>query len=200
MIKFEVNKYKIMCPCRLKNILFLISLLLPMSGFAQNNNVEDKPTLFPKLFGLNKSVSVGIIGGGMECFDYGVIGVNTTIYGFYLDFMGWPRKSVKDVNTSNWEELSVWSSHVGYQIPFHKYQDGSIRLIPMIGYYAKKEGAVFGFNDNTYRTTATTGKFDYGAALVFQSKDDKLGYFDFYVGATKHTIWIGFGIDFSLRK
>lgn len=183
----------------MKKLLIMALLAVPCWAFAQEVSA-DKPILFPKLFGLNKSISVGIIGGGMETFDYGVIGVNTTIYGFYVDFMGWPRKSAKDVNSSDWEELSVWSSHVGYQIPFHQYKDGSIRLIPMIGYYAKKEGAALEVDEKIYRATATTGDFDYGAALVFQSKDDKIGYFNFSIGATKHTIWVGFGMDFHLRK
>lgn len=124
----------------MKKLLIIILLFIPCWALAQEEVNTDKPILFPKLFGQNKSISIGIIGGSMETFDYGVIGVNTTIYGFYVDFMGWPRKSVKDINSSDWEELSVWASHVGYQIPFHKYKDGSIRLIPVIGYYAKKRG------------------------------------------------------------
>lgn len=184
----------------MKKILIIALLAIPCIVFAQETASADNPKFFPKLFNLNKSISVGLIGGGMETFDYGAIGLNTTIYGFYVDFMGWPRKSTKDIKTTAWEELSVWSSHVGYQIPFHEYKGGSIRLIPMIGYYAKREGAILEGNDRTYTSTATTGKFDYGAALVFQNKDDKIGYYNLYIGATKHTIWFGLGIDFRLKK
>ena len=181
----------------MKKLLLIALLTIPCMAFAQE---EDKPKLFPKLFGLNKSISVGLIGGGMETFDYGVMGLSTTIYGFYADFMGWPRNSYKDVKSTDWEELTVWSSHAGYQIPLHQYKDGSIRIIPMVGYYAKTEGAVFKVNDKTYTSTVTTGGFDYGAALVFQNRDNKIGYYNFSVGATKKTIWLGFGIDFRLKK
>lgn len=178
------------------------------NNHIQNDKNSDKPILFPKLFGLNKSVSVGIIGGGMECFDYGVIGINTTFYGFYLDFMGWPRTHVNDVAIDTWEDHSQYAFHVGYQIPFHKYKDASIRLIPMIGWASIKIGYTDGGDwtvgtngiINSFHVTEKKGGFDYGAALVFQSKDPKIGYYNFYIGATKHTIWTGLGVDFSLGK
>lgn len=180
----------------------------PVNCFAQNGANSDKPILFPKLFGLNKSVSVGIIGGGMEGFDYGAIGINSTFYGFYVDFMGWPRKHADDIRIDKWEDHSQYAFHAGYQIPFHQYKDGSIRLIPVIGYASIEKGYTDGGDwttgsdgiINKFHVTEELGGFDYGAVLSFQNKDDKLGYFDFYVGATKHTIWIGLGFDFSLRK
>ncbi len=189
--------------------MFLFAVLVfPINCFSQNEASPDKPTFFPKLFGLNKSVSVGIIGGGMETFDYGALGINATCYGVYVDFMGWPRKHSNDVSIDKWEDHSQYAFHVGYQIPFHQYKDGSIRLIPVIGYASIKKGYTDGGDwsvgsggiINKFHVTEEFGGFDYGAVLSFQSKDDKLGYFDFYVGATKHTIWIGLGYDFSLRK
>lgn len=189
----------------MKKLLLIALLAIPCIAFAQE---EDKPKLFPKLFGLNKSISVGLIGGGMETFDYGVIGLSTTIYGFYADFMGWPRKHANDVRIDKWEDHSQYAFHVGYQIPIHQYKEGSIRIIPNIGWasikvgYTDGEDWTVGDNGiiNSFHVTEEKGGFDYGAVLVFQNRDDKIGYYNFSVGATKKTIWLGFGIDFRLKK
>ena len=71
--------------------------------------------LFPKLFHLNKSVSVGIIGGVVDNFNFGAAGINASFYGFYADFMGWPRKHYDDVRVDKWEDSKVFACHVGYQ-------------------------------------------------------------------------------------
>lgn len=175
-------------------LLFLFSLL-PLHGIAQDANESGKPTFFPKLFGLNKSVSIGIMGCAIDNFDYGAVGINATAYGVYVDFMGWPRKNAKNVKSTEWEELSVLATHVGYQIPFHKYSDSSIRLTPMIGYYAKREAAVI-YGDKA--TSVTTGYFDYGAALVFQNTDKNIGPYLFQLGCTRYAVWVGLGYEFSL--
>lgn len=174
--------------------LVLISFVLPLNGMAQESSI-DKPKFFPKLFGLNKSVAISVMGCAVDNFDYGAVGLNATVYGIYVDFMGWPRKNAKNVKTTDWEELSVWAAHIGYQIPFHKYLDGSIRMTPMVGYYAKKEGVVI-YDDKT--ATATTGHFDYGAALVFQNKDRNIGSYTFSLGCTRYAVWAGFGLEFQL--
>lgn len=203
--KCNMKKYYFAPLC---SILLLISALLPTHSFAQNELDTDKPTFFPKLFGLNKCVSIGIIGAGMNNFDYGAIGINTTIYGVYFDFMGWPRKHANDVRIDKWDDHSQFAFHVGYQIPFHKYKDVSIRLIPVIGYASIQKGYTDGGDwsvesgdiYNGFHITEEKGGFDYGAALAFQSKDDKIGYYNLYIGATKYTIWLGLGVEFRLRK
>lgn len=202
-INEKTRKYK---PLALCYIILVAILLLPANLFAQTEESSDKPTLFPKLFGLNKSVSVGIIGGGMDKFNYGAIGINSTIYGVYVDFMGWPRKHTHDVSIDKWEDHSQYAAHIGYQIPFHKYKDGSIRLIPVIGWASIKKGYTDGEDwdvgsggiINKFHVTEEKGGFDYGAVLAFQDKDKRLGYCNFYLGATRYTVWLGLGIDFRL--
>lgn len=169
---------------------------------------SDKPTFFPKLFGLNKSVSFGILGAGMDSFDYGAIGFNATVFGVYVDFMGWPRKHANSVEVEQWKDHSVWATHIGYQIPFHYYKGGSIRLVPMVGYASIKEGITDGSDwdvsqggiNNKFRVTEQKGGFDYGAALVFQNTDPKIGAYNLSLGATKHTIWLGLAWEFQFSK
>lgn len=182
---------------RLFSKAFLLVFLVALSHSSALYAQDEKPRFFPNLFGLNKSVSFGLMGAGLDGFEYGAIGINATAYGIYLDVMGWPHKSAKDVNTADWQEISVFATHIGYQIPFHYYSGGSIRLTPMIGYYAKKEAALL-YEDKT--TTATTGHFDYGAALVFQNTDNKIGHYTFSLGCTRYAIWLGFGYEIPLGK
>lgn len=171
------------------------------------DGTQDKPKFFPKLFGLNKSFSVGIIGGTVNHFDYGAIGITSSIYGFHVDLMGWPRKHKNDSRVGQWEDHSVFSFHVGYQVPFHQYKDGSIRLIPLLGYAMIKRGITDGYDyevggsgiENAFRVSHTDGNFDYGAALAFQRKDDKIGSYNFYIAYTRYTAWVGLGIEFPFR-
>lgn len=179
------------------------ALLLSANSMAQDASITAKPSFFPKLFGLNKNVSVGIIGGTMEHFDYGAIGFNVTAYGVYADFMGWPKRSLKSahklVETLLKNEairLSTWACHVGYQIPFHQYLDGSISLIPMVGYYSAKECMFLDYDLVSY----TSGNIDYGAAIAFQRRDKTVGSYKFYIAYTRYTAWVGLGIEFPFRK
>lgn len=202
----------------MKKLLTLALFAIPCLAFGQSivdnmyssDDHADKTILFPKLFGLNKCFSVGIIGGGMVGFDYGVAGFNATCYGVYVDFMGWPRKHANDVSIDKWEDHSQYAFHVGYQIPFHKYKDCSMRLIPMIGYASIKKGYTDGEDwsvgsggiINKFYVTEEVGGFDYGAAVAFQGTDRKLGNINlnFYVGVTRHTAWIGLGLEFPVNK
>lgn len=177
-----------------KGCLLVAFFMASIASMAQEAT-QDKPKFFPKLFRLNKSFSVGIIGGTAGHFDYGMLGFNATVYGAYVDFMGWPRKRLKSVGIDQTERLATWACHAGYQIPFHQYQDGSIRFIPMIGFYSVREG----FALDGYKASTTTGNFDYGAALTFQRKDNKIGSYNFYIAYTRYTAWIGLGIEFPFR-
>lgn len=177
---------------------------------TQTKSTDDKPVLFPKLFGLNKSVSVGFIGGTTDHFDYGAFGVNASVYGVYADIMVGPRShagdmsiNVDDVNLDAQLYHSLFAFHVGYQIPFHKYQDGSIRFIPVVGLARTtvccESNTEIGESANYY-AKSTDSEFDYGGVLVFQSWDKHIGYFNFSVGYTRYTAWVGLGIDIRIGK
>lgn len=195
----------------MKNLIYktllLGSFLLPLSVSAQETD-QQKTVLFPKLFYLNKAVSVGLIGGTLDNFEYGAIGINASFYGFYADFMGWPRKHYSDLRIDKWEDSKVFAWHAGYQIPIHYYDKGSIRLIPLLG-YAKIELGITDGSDwtsgdsgiiNSFTVTDVKKGFDYGAAFAFQNYDRKFGYYNFYIAYTRYTAWLGFGIEFSLRN
>ena len=188
------------------NIALAAIVFLPISGHAQD--ASDKHKYFPKLFKLNESFSIGIQGAGLEHMDYGAMGLNATFYGFYLDYMWWPRKHDNDVRVDKWQDHSVWGSHVGYQIPFFQYAGSSIRLIPMVGYTSIKEGITDGEDwsvgesgiVNKFHVTEEKGGFDYGAALVFQNSDSNIGAYDFSIGVTRHTLWVGLAWEFQIWK
>lgn len=171
-------------------------------------NDQDKHRYFPNLFRLNESFSIGILGAGLEHMDYGAMGLNTTFYGVYLDYMWWPRRHDNDVRIGQWKDHSVWAAHVGYQIPFFQYAGSSIRLLPMVGYASIKEGITDGNDwsvgengiENKFHVTEEKGGFDYGAALVFQNTDSKIGAYDFSIGVTRRTLWVGFAWEFQIWK
>lgn len=183
-------------------------LLCPIASMAQTDGTDDKAVLFPKLFWLNNSVSVGLLGAGMDNFNYGAMGINAICYGVYIDFMGWPRRHAGDVAIDTWEDHSQLAYHVGYQIPFHKYQDGSIRLIPVIGWAKISKGYTDGSDwdvgtggiVNSFHITEEIGGFDYGGVLVFQNRDNRFGYFNLSLGITRYTAWLGLGVDFRIGK
>ena len=188
-----------------KLLISLAFLAVSIVSMAQS---ADKPNLFPKLFGLNKSCSIGIIGATMDNFNYGALGINATFYGFYADFMFWPEKHGNSLPLDKWEDHRQMAFHAGYQIPFHYYDGGSIRLIPLIGYAKIEEGVTdgsnwyVGTNSVVNKFTATNEKsgLDYGAALSFSNKDNKIGRYNFYLAYTRYTAWIGFGVEFDLRN
>lgn len=171
-------------------------------------NDPDKHRYFPKLFRLNESFSIGIQAAGLEHMDYGAMGLNATFYGVYLDYMWWPRKHDNDVRIDQWKDHSVWAAHIGYQIPFFHYAGTSIRLLPMVGYTSIKEGITDGEDwsigesgiVNKFHVTEEKGGFDYGAALVFQGLDSKIGAYDFSIGVTRHTLWVGLAWEVQLWK
>lgn len=171
-------------------------------------NDQDRHRYFPKLFKLNESFSIGILGAGLEHMNYGAMGINATFYGAYVDYMWWPRRHDNDVRIDQWKDHSVWAAHVGYQIPFFQYAGSSIRLLPMVGYTSVKEGITDG-NDwsigengivNKFHVTEEKGGFDYGAALVFQNSDNKIGAYDFSIGVTRRTIWVGLAWEVQIWK
>lgn len=183
-------------------------LLFPIVSMAQTDVTDDKAVMFPKLFRLNNSVSVGLLGAGMDNFNYGAIGVNATVYGVYMDFMGWPRKHAGDVTIDTWKDNSQLACHIGYQIPLNKYQDGSIRLIPVIGWAKISKGYTDGSDwnvgtsgiVNSFHVTEEIGGFDYGGVLVFQNRNKHFGYFNLSFGITRYTVWLGLGVDFRIGK
>lgn len=195
----------------LHTILLLLFSMLALTGKAQTDSTDDKPVLFPKLFGLNNSASVGLLGGAMDKLNYGFVGINASLYGVYVDFMGWPQRksgseniTIDDVSIDVQQHRSQLAAHIGYQIPFHKYQDGSIRLVPVIGLVStsvsSESSTTISGTASNYHATATGTEFDYGGVLVFQNWDKHVGYFNFSLGITRYTAWIGFGVDFRLGK
>ena len=190
----------------IRKVLLLAMTVTSISVMAQEKS--DKPIFFPKLFHMNKAVSVGIIGATIDNFNYGAIGLNATFYGFYVDGMGWPRKHVNDVPIDQWQDHYQYAFHAGYQVPIHYYDGGSIRIIPLIGYAKVSEGITDGSDwdiinariHNGYEPKFEKSGLDYGAALSLQNYDKKIGYYNFYLAYTRYTAWIGFGIEFSLRN
>lgn len=204
------NEIRLYMKFNIKHMVSSIALaalvLLPISGHAQD--APDKHKYFPKLFKLNESFSIGILGAGLEHMNYGAMGINATFYGAYVDYMWWPRKHDNDVRIDQWKDHSVWATHVGYQIPFFQYTGSSIRLIPMVGYTSIKEGITDGEDwgvgengiVNKFHVTEEKGGFDYGAALVFQNSDSNIGAYDFSIGVTRHTLWVGLAWEFQIWK
>lgn len=189
----------------------LFILLIPIKGMAQTSSTDDKPVLFPKLFGLNKSISVGFIGGTTDHFNYGAFGFNASVYGVYADIMVGPRSNAGDMNINVDDadldvqlHRSLFAFHIGYQIPFHKYQDGSIRLIPVVGLartsVSSESKTDTGISTSNYYAKATDTNFDYGGVLVFQNRDKHIGYYNFSIGYTRYTAWVGLGIDIRIGK
>lgn len=178
----------------LRSLLIICFAAFAITGAAQEGQNAAKPVLFPKLFRQNNSISVGLIGGTMDKFNYGGMGVSTTIYGFHTDIMGWPTTHGKDADGVSQAHAQL-SLHVGYQIPFHKYQSGGIRLVPLLGYAWFKED----YTVLDTKVTTTRGGFDYGGAFVFYQKDKNIGIYNFSIAYTRYTAWIGFGVEFPLR-
>lgn len=148
-----------------------------------------------------------MLGATMDNFNYGAIGVNASFYGFYVDFMMWPRKHDNSVLLDKWEDHRQIGYHFGYQIPFHQYQDGSIRLIPMIGHVKIEKGITDGSDwyvgtdgvVNRFTINETIGGFDYGAALAFSNRQNGIGGYTMYLAYTRYTAWIGFAAEFNLH-
>lgn len=190
----------------MKRFLLSIALLTAITSCIAQDT--DKPVFFPKLFGLNKSCSVGLIGATMDNFSYGAMGINATFYGFYADFMFWPTKHGNSLPLDKWEDHRQMAFHAGYQIPFHYYDGGSIRLIPLLGYAKIEEGITDGSNYylgdggivNSFTATNKKSGLDYGAALAFSNADKKIGRYNFYLGYTRYTAWIGLAVEFDLRN
>ena len=104
----------------LHTILLLLFSMLAFTGKAQTDSTDDKPVLFPKLFGLNNSASVGLLGGAMDKLNYGFVGINASLYGVYVDFMGWPQRksgseniTIDDVSIDVQQHRSQLAAHIG---------------------------------------------------------------------------------------
>lgn len=178
---------------RVKTIILILSALCSFNGHAQNT---DKPSFFPKLFHLNNNVSVGIIGGTMDKFNYGAAGITTSVYGVNVDVMGWPRTNGK-IENGYQQDHSQFAAHLGYQIPFHQYQDGCISLLPLLGYV----NFTFGATDpqTGTRVSSSGGEFDFGGALVFRNADKHIGSYNFYLAYTRYTAWLGLSVALPLK-
>lgn len=146
----------------------------------------------------NGSWSVGILGGGLGLFDdeaRGVFGLNLTIKGFYVDFMGKGSSHKNDVRVDKWKESSGTVFHTGYQIPV----TANFRIIPVVGYYTLGTVSTDGYDwkvtssgiSNKTSTSIDSKGVDYGGVLVINSRR-----VNFYAGCTRYTLYGGVALQF----
>lgn len=172
----------------IKNVLLLsLALLYASNTFSQ------------------KKVNVGIIGGAIGLYDNkdlydditcAGLGLSTTIYNVYADFMFWPRSHEGDTSIDKWDDKSSLSIHGGYQIPIGKI----FRVIPIVGYSEVKRGVTDGSHwstsssgiHNSFKETGKVSGFDYGAVVRFNIKDK----FTFDVAGTRYALYGGIGLNF----
>lgn len=173
----------------MRQLLFFFLIALSLNAKAQ----------YSETFSFcNKSYSIGFLGGAVTfpSDNYVMLGFNTTIYGVYFDFGGFPRLNGEATsNTGVHDDKYSLSTHIGYQIPITKW----LRIIPMIGYSMKSEGYSDtghgslhpgGMTTDYYETGSSNG-FDYGGQLVIGIKH--LNIFGTY---NKHSIYGGIGYQF----
>lgn len=148
----------------------------------------------------NGKWSIGILGGVLGIYDNcsrGVAGINLTIKGVYVDFMGMGGGSTHehDVEVKIWKEKSVSCVHLGYQLPFTK----GFRLIPIIGYYSSGHVTTNGWDwtirggqiqNKTSRSIDSSG-FDYGGVLVFNIK-----HINIYAATSRYMLYGGLAYQF----
>lgn len=146
----------------------------------------------------NGKWAIGIVGGGLGIFEdkaRGVFGLNLTIKGVYVDFMGKGSSHKSDVKVDKWKESSGTVFHVGYQLPVTK----GFRLIPLIGYYTLGSVTTDGYDwkatssgiSNKTSNSIDSKGLDYGGSLVFNTK-----HVNFYAAGTKHTLYGGIAYQF----
>ena len=146
----------------------------------------------------NQTWSIGIMGGGIGIFDdktRGGFGLNLTIKGIYLDFLGKGSSHKSDTKVDKWKESSGTVFHVGYQLPVTK----SFRVIPVIGYYTLGSTTTDGYDwkvtssgiSNKTSTSIDSRGVDYGGILVLNSR-----HVNFYGACTTHALYGGVAYQF----
>ena len=146
----------------------------------------------------NQKWAIGAMGGGLGIFDdktRGVFGLNLTIKGVYVDFLGKWSSHKSDVRVDTWKESSGTVFHLGYQLPVTK----TFRVIPVIGYYTLGSTTTDGHDwtatssgiSNKTSTSVDTKGVDYGGVLVFNLK-----HVNFYGACTRHVLYGGVAYQF----
>lgn len=146
---------------------------------------------------VNKRFNISVIGGYVGYHDpihYGAVGASFTIFGFYIDAMGFPPLHGSDTRVDKWEDSRSFLCHVGYQIPISK----AFRIIPIIGYSNISTGVTDGWDwsagnsgvHNKYEADHSISRFDYGGVIVFKYKKAV-----FNIGATRSCLYGGIGIE-----
>lgn len=168
----------------MKKILIYVLFMMPLMVHAQVFSKD----VFQYA---NKSWAIGFAGGALGVFDEkttGVFGLNLTIKGFYIDFLGNGSSHVSDVKVDKWKENSGYLFHFGYQIPITK----SFRIIPVVGYYTQGTTTTDGYDwkvtssgirNKTYTDIDSRG-FDSGGIIVLNVK-----HVNFYGVCTMHSIY-----------
>ena len=124
--------------------------------------------------------NIGQVGSFTKYADIG-FGINVLFYGVYLDVMRQePAHKYNDtISDTKWDDHSVFSINLGYQIPILKW----LRVMPLLGYTQTNEGVTDGSSlhidssgDNSviwyHRYDVTPGSrihyFTYGGGLSIQ--------------------------------
>ena len=173
-----------------KIILTIFPLFISITMSAQ--------ILSKDAFEANKKWSIGILAGAHGVFDdkaRGVFGLNLTIKGIYLDFLGKGSSHKSDVRVDKWKESSGTVFHLGYQIPLTR----ALRIIPIVGYYTLGKITTDGYDwkvtssgisNKTYTSVDSRG-VDYGGILVINIK-----HVNIYAAGTAHTLYGGVAYQF----
>ena len=146
----------------------------------------------------NKKWAIGILGGGLGVFDdktRGVFGLNLTIKGVYIDFLGKGSSHKSDVRVDKWKESTGTVFHAGYQLPVTK----AFRIIPIVGYYTLSRTTTDGYDwkatssgiSNKTSTSVDSKGLDYGGILVLNIK-----HVNIYGACSSHALYGGVAFQF----
>lgn len=174
----------------MKNVFKTMLTVGFLCGFVSSTHAESP-------WSVNKKWNIGILGGCMGYADdltMGAFGMNTTVKGFYADFLVLPRAHVNDTNVEKWDDKQCFGFHAGYQIPIVK----ALRIIPMIGYSHISKGTTDGSSwsvgsngiVNSYKADTKINEFDYGAMVVVNIKKVNID-----VAVTRHAIFGGVALE-----
>lgn len=173
-----------------KNVFKTLLMACCLSGLVS-------PTYAESPWRVNKKWNIGLLGGCMGYADnlaMGAFGMNTTVKGFYADFLVLPRAHANDTNVGKWDDKQCFGFHAGYQIPIVK----ALRIVPMVGYSHVSEGTTDGSSwnvgnsgiVNSYRPKTKNNGFDYGAMVVVNIKKVNID-----IAVTRHAIFGGVAME-----
>lgn len=142
----------------------------------------------------------GALGLGKEV-TRAAFGVNALAYGVYLDFLYNSPQHRHDPKMDVWNDSSVFSLHIGYQIPILEF----LRIIPIVGYAEVNKGVTDGTQYsyeyssgskqwlvyNKYTKEWKDGGFDAGGSLVVN-----IGPVNIFVTGTMSSVYGGVGVEF----